>query len=236
MILANNMFKFHRPSLYLATVMVVLSLLAFALRPTQSMSAQKGQINIEAMIPHAFADWKEDQSANLQFVDPSVTEKVNQTYLQSLSRTFVNSNGQRIMLAIAYGGDQNDMMQVHKPEICYTAQGFHIEQSHDASFNTAYGNFTVREMLAVKGSRLEPITYWVTIGDKVAVNPLQWRLERIKYGLTGVVPDGLLFRVSSFGQNTAAEYKLQQEFVNALMASISPESRSKLLGVNGVSY
>lgn len=236
MILANSMSKFHRPSLYLAVVMVALSLLALALRPTQSMSAQKGQINIEAMIPNAFADWKEDQSANLQFVDPSVTEKVNKTYLQSLSRTFVNSNGQRIMLAIAYGGDQNDMMQVHKPEICYTAQGFHIEQSHDASFNTAYGNFTVREMLAVKGSRLEPVTYWVTIGDKVAVNPLQWRLERIKYGLTGVVPDGLLFRVSSFGQNTEAEYKLQQEFVNALMASISPESRSKLLGVNGVSY
>lgn len=211
--------------------MVILSITAFALRPTQKMSEQKQQINFEEMIPQQFGDWKEDQVSNTLLVDPTVTESVNRVYLQSLSRSYINSKGQRIMLAIAYGGDQNDMMQVHKPEICYTAQGFHIENSHDSSFSTDYGSFTVRKMLAVKGTRLEPVTYWVTIGNKVAVNPLQWRLERIRYGLTGLVPDGLLFRVSTIGDNIDDEYQVQQQFVAELMRKITPDSRNRLLGV-----
>lgn len=231
MSLVKNLPKFHPLSLYLALIMVILSITAFALRPTQRMSEQKQQINLEAMIPHQFGDWKEDlQSSNL-LVDPSVTEGLNKVYLQNISRTFINSSGQRVMLAIAYGGDQNDMMQVHKPEICYTAQGFYIEKSHDSSFSTDYGSFTVRKMIAVKGPRLEPVTYWVTIGNKVAVNPIQWRLERIRYGLTGVVPDGLLFRVSTIGDDIDAGYTVQQQFVAELMNAISSDARGRLLGI-----
>lgn len=231
MSLVKNLPKFHPLSLYLALIMVILSITAFALRPTQKMSEQKQQFNLEAMIPQQFGDWKEDQASNSLLVDPTVTESVSKTYLQSLSRSFINSKGQRIMLAIAYGGDQNDMMQVHKPEICYTAQGFQIEKSHDSQFSTDFGSFTVRKMLAVKGARLEPVTYWVTIGNKVAVNPLQWRLERIRYGLTGVVPDGLLFRVSTIGDNIDDEYSIQQQFVTELMNKIAPDARSRLLGI-----
>lgn len=231
MSLVKNMPKFHPLSLYLALVMLVLSMTAFALRPTERMSEQKQQIDLEAMIPQQFGDWKEDLQSNNLLVDPSITEGLSNVYLQNISRTFINSSGQRIMLAIAYGGDQNDMMQVHKPEICYTAQGFHIEKSHDSPFRTDHGSFTVRKMLAVKGSRLEPVTYWVTIGNKVAVNPLQWRLERIRYGLTGVVPDGLLFRVSSIGDNVDDEYVIQQQFVTELMNTITPDARNRLLGI-----
>lgn len=234
--LVNNMPKFHSQSLYLAVMMIALSIASFALRPDQKMSDQNKQINIEAMIPNQFSEWKLDQESNSLLIDPSVTESLNKVYLQSISRTFINKQGQRVMLAIAYGGDQNDMMQVHKPEICYTAQGFHIDQSHDANFETAYGNFVVRKMLAVKGSRLEPVTYWVTIGNKIAVNPIQWRLERIRYGLTGVVPDGLLFRVSTIGDHIEEGYDIQKKFVNDLMQAITPDARSRLLGTNETTF
>lgn len=228
--------KFQTLSLYLALVMVILSVTAFALRPTQRMSDQNQHINLEAIVPLKFGDWREDKQAGALLVDPTVTASLKKVYLQNISRTFVNSHGQRVMLAIAYGGDQNDMMQVHKPEICYTAQGFHIEKSQDATFKSDYGQFTVRKMLAVKGSRLEPVTYWVTIGNKVAVNPVQWRLERIRYGLTGVVPDGLLFRVSTIGNDVDAEYSLQQLFVDELIKSITPDARNRLLGIKDISY
>jgi EpsI family protein len=236
MSLVNSMPKFHRPTLFLAFIMVALSILAFALRPDQRMSDQNKQIDIEAMIPNQFSEWKLDKASSALLVDPSVTESLNRVYLQSISRTFINNQGQRVMLAIAYGGDQNDMMQVHKPEICYTAQGFHIDQSHDATFETVYGSFVVRKMLAVKGSRLEPVTYWVTIGNKVAVNPVQWRLERIRYGLTGVVPDGLLFRVSTIGDNLEEGYGIQKRFVNDLMQAITPDARNRLLGTNETTF
>lgn len=230
MSLVSSMPKFHRSSLYLAIAMVALSVLAFTLRPTQRMSEQNSAINLEAMIPQEFGDWKVDKSANTFFVDPTVTERVNKTYLQSISRTYVKSNGERVMLAIAYGGDQNDMMQVHKPEICYAAQGFFVKQSDDVTLKADNEEFVARRMLAEKGSRLEPVTYWVTIGNKVAVNPLQWRLERIRYGLTGVVPDGLLFRVSTIGNDLSKEYSNQQEFIEDLVRSLDSTSRSRILG------
>jgi hypothetical protein len=65
----------------------------------------------------------------------------------------------------------------------------------------------------------------------VAVNPIQWRLERIRYGLTGVVPDGLLFRVSTIGDNIDDEYSVQQQFVAELMNKIAPDARNRLLGI-----
>ena len=236
MSLVNSMPKFHKTSLVLSVIMIALSISAFSLRPDQKMSDQNKQIDIEAMIPNQFSEWKLDKESSALLVDPSVTESLNKTYLQSISRTFINNQGQRVMLAIAYGGDQNDMMQVHKPEICYTAQGFHIEQSHDDNFETAYGNFVVRKMLAVKGTRLEPVTYWVTIGNKIAVNPIQWRLERIRYGLTGVVPDGLLFRVSTIGDNLEEGYGIQKKFVSDLMQSITPDARNRFLGTNETTF
>jgi EpsI family protein len=230
MSLVNSMPKFYKPSLNLAVIMVILSILAFTLRPTQRMSEQNNQINLEAMIPQEFGDWKVDKSANTFFVDPTITERVNKTYLQSISRTYVKSNGERVMLAIAYGGDQNDMMQVHKPEICYAAQGFFVKKSNDAILRTDSDEFVVRRMLAEKGERLEPVTYWVTIGNKVAVNPVQWRLERIRYGLTGVVPDGLLFRVSTIGNDLNKEYSNQEVFIQDLVRSLDTISRSRILG------
>jgi EpsI family protein len=236
MSLVKSMPKFFPLSLYLALAMVVLSLTAFALRPTQKMSEQNQQINLESMVPLQFGDWSEDVQSNALLIDPSITAGLNKVYLQNISRAFINSQGQRVMLAIAYGGDQNDMMQVHKPEICYTAQGFHIEKSRDSLFSTDFGQFTVRKMIAVKGTRLEPVTYWVTIGNKIAVNPLQWRFERIRYGLTGVVPDGLLFRVSTIGENIEAEYSVQQQFVSDLMNAITPDARDRLLGKKDISY
>jgi EpsI family protein len=215
-------------------LMVLFAMAAFALRPTQKMSEHNKQINLEAMIPEQFAGWQEDRTSYAQFVDPTLSEKVRKTYLQSLTRTYVNANGQHVMLAIAYGGDQNDMMQVHKPEICYNAQGFNVSENQDVTLNTAYGSFTARQMVAIKGLRAEPITYWITIGNKVAVNPVQWRLERIRYGLTGVVPDGLLFRVSTIGDNSQAEYAIQQKFVSDLMHSVDSVTRSRLLGVKDI--
>ena len=74
------------------------------------------------------------------------------------------------MLSIAYGGDQSDTMAVHKPEVCYPAQGFQILKNATASFSTGDGNIPVKRLVATQGPRIEPITYWTTVGDTVAVS------------------------------------------------------------------
>jgi hypothetical protein len=52
----------------------------------------------------------------------------------------------------------------------------------------------------------------------------------LSYGLNGMVPDGLIFRVSSIQSDSANAYKLQDQFVNALFSSIAPAQQARLAG------
>jgi EpsI family protein len=123
-------------------------------------------------------------------------------------------------------------MGVHKPEICYPAQGLPILNLVAGVFNTGFSEIPVKRLVASRGNGAEPITYWITVGDTVAISGLKWKLAQLKYGLTGRVPDGLLFRVSSIGRTGEEEiaYRLQEEFIRDLLKPLSPESRKRLIG------
>lgn len=201
----------------------------FVLKPTKHIVDTRPKIHLETMIPIRFADWKiDDQVAPVQ-VDPQRLAVLNKIYNQTLSRTYVNAQGDRMMLSIAYGGDQSDGMQVHKPEVCYPAQGFQMQDLAIGSFDSGYGVIPVKRMLATMGPRVEPLIYWITIGDTVAVNSLKWKIAQLKYGLTGKVPDGMIFRVSSIGDPLIAR-PLQEDFIKVLLANLTPENRKRIIG------
>jgi len=95
---------------------------------------------------------------------------------------------------------------------------------------TQYGEIPVRRLFTSKGQRVEPVTYWLRIGDRV-VRGWQRRLVELRYTLTGRVPDGLLFRVSSIDPDQARANKLQDQFVNQLLQSVSSTDRKRLSGL-----
>jgi EpsI family protein len=69
------------------------------------------------------------------------------------------------MLTLAYGSDQSAALHVHRPDICYTAQGFQISRMSNNFIQTVAGKIPVIHMLAIQEARIEPITYWITVGD-----------------------------------------------------------------------
>lgn len=216
-------------NLMMGTAMILAALAGIALVPTKHIADSGPKIHLETMIPKRFADWKiDDQVAPVQ-VDPQRLALLNKIYNQTLSRTYINAQGERMMLSIAYGGDQSDGMQVHKPEVCYPAQGFQMQDLVVGSFDTGYGVIPVKRMLATMGPRVEPMIYWITIGDTVAVNSLKWKIAQLKYGLTGKVPDGMIFRVSSIGDPASAR-PLQEEFIKVLLINLTPENRKRIIG------
>lgn len=206
--------------------------MALALKPTQKVADGRPKIDLEVLIPKAFSDWKIDETIVPLIADPEVQAKLDKIYNQTLTRTYINSKGERIMLSIAYGGDQSDSMAVHKPEVCYPAQGFQILRSPVvSSFSTENGaSIPVKRLVAAQGARIEPITYWTTVGDKVAVNGWKWKLQQMTYGLTGKIPDGLLFRISSIQVDEANAYQLQDEFTRELLNAMSPGGRQRIIG------
>ena len=188
-------------------------------------------ISLETAVPKGFGDWTELPERSVQVVNPQTQELLNKLYSQILSRTYVTKDGYRIMLSMAYGDDQRGGLQAHKPEICYPAQGFKLLSVSDGALVTAFGNIEVRRLITSLGARNEPVTYWLTIGDQVIHNSFDKRIAEIRLGLTGQIPDGLLFRISSIDENSVNAFAMQQKFTAEMMQVVSPPIRKQLSGL-----
>jgi EpsI family protein len=216
--------------LLIGLALFVAAAVGVTLKPTKHTADQVPAIDLETMIPNKFREWNLDESIVPIKVSPDVQAKLNEIYVQTLSRTYVNMKGQRVMLSIAYGRDQSDSMQVHKPEVCYPSQGLPIIKNNDGLLKIQTGNIPVRRLVAQQDNRYEPITYWIRMGDVAAVGSLQQKLAKMTYTLTGKIPDGLLFRVSTVGMMDDESYRLQDTFVNDLLGSLDSRTFAFLVG------
>jgi EpsI family protein len=221
-----------RTSILLALLMLAASIGAVALRPTHKLADDGPRVDLEAMIPRQFGEWSMVQDRRIVAANPQETEVLNKIYSQTLSRSYADAKGNSIMLSIAYGGDQRDSMQVHKPEVCYPAQGFALLGKESGTLATHIGNLPVTRLVASLGQRREPITYWTTIGDQVVAPGIQKKLVEMKYALAGTIPDGLLFRVSSIDGDSRVAFEQQGRFVDQLLQSVEPDSLNRLAGVS----
>ena len=221
-------------SIILGVLMVLSGALTLALTPTNKIADLQEKLDLEILIPSRFGDWKIDESIIPLQVDAETQAKLNEIYNQTLSRTYVNSLGERIMLSVAYGGDQSDNLAVHKPEVCYYAQGFEIMKTFADELLTQYGKLPIKRLLAVKGYRNEPITYWVTVGNRAVLPGIEEKLQQLKYCLTGNVPDGMLVRVSSIDSDKNKAYQQQAMFIQDLLSSVNINERIRLIGTFGV--
>jgi EpsI family protein len=223
--------KIRITSLLTGIAMIAASLLAIALTPTKMAADTNPTINLSTLIPKQFGNWQQAQELDI-ISDPNAKAVSGKIYDQTLSRTYINTHGEQIMLTIAYGKDQRNGMQVHKPEACYPAQGFKITRPTNGtlSLTTNTKEIPVRRLVAVQGTRVEPITYWITVGDEIALDGIKWKLARLKYEITGKVPDGLVFRVSSIDKNYAHAYLVHAHFVNDLFGVLTDAEQARLAG------
>ena len=217
-------------SLMMGLLMVSSAAITMVITPSAGIADQQNQIDLEALIPSEFNDWKIDVSAESLMVNPDVKEMINKIYSQTLSRTYINSQGERVMLSIAYGRDQRKDLQVHRPEVCYLTSGFDIGKLTKTFVDTTIGRIPVMHLVAKQGARNEPITYWIRMGDSVTRGWFEQKAATLSYGLTGKVPDGLLFRVSTISNDEQDSYRIQQIFLTSLLQAVRSEDRHWLVG------
>jgi EpsI family protein len=217
-------------SLVLGLAMASSSALTGVLTPRIKLAETQARFSLAQMIPPAFGEWQVDATLVPLTPDPERQSMLEKIYDQTLSRTYVNRAGQRVMLSIAYGGDQSKALQLHLPEVCYVAQGFDMLKSSDGQLATSYGALPVRRLVARQNSRNEPITYWITIGDKAIKSGIEQKIQRFAYGLSGKIPDGMLVRVSTIQANEFDAYRVQDRFVADMLAALDGKDRVRLLG------
>jgi EpsI family protein len=221
-----------RPAAIAAFVaMTALSFAAENFKPTFRVAEEKPAIDLDVQVPEAFGEWVIDKSIIPIAPSPDVQASLDELYSATLSRTYRNAQGQRVMLSIAYGSDQSsEATAVHRPEFCYSAQGFRVFGAGETKIVLDGYELTAQRLVARQGQRLEPITYWITIDEEATLPGLGRKLEQLRYGLQGKIPDGMLFRVSTVGLDEATAFNLQESFVRSLYSVFDLNFRNRYFG------
>jgi len=221
----------NRRLMLLGTLSVGAGLGYHLLRPPAVDNRQRApRIDLEALVPKVIGGWRSVDQV-VQAVNPETQALLDRLYSQILGRTYVNREGYAVMLSISYGADQRGSMEAHKPEVCYPAQGFKVTSNTADTLDTAFGAIQAKRLDTNMGSRREPLTYWFTVGENAVTNRFQKRLVEMKMIITGEIPDGLLFRVSSIDQDPQHAWAMQDAFVTDLLAEASPSARKRLAGL-----
>lgn len=136
------------------------------------------------------------------------------------------------MVSIAYGGTQNRELRAHRQEVCYAAQGFSISSLQKADIVVNGKAVQSTRMIAKQGPRTEPVTYSLAMGDAVVRSFLDRQLVNLKYTLSGYIPDGYLFRVSSLSSDADRAFEDQRKFADELLKHADQRLVTRLLGAN----
>jgi EpsI family protein len=204
---------------------------AALLKPSPRQFEATSAFDLQTIVPKEFGVWSHEPTAGLALIDPQAKQLLDKIYSQILSRVYKNTSGYRVMLSIAYGSDQRGALQAHKPEVCYPAQGFSMTSANDGSIQTPLGVLPVRQLRMALGARKEPITYWFTVGEQTVVTAFDRRLATLKSVMTGRIPDGLLFRVSSIDSDSDSAFRKQGDFVVQLLSALPAQARVRLSGL-----
>lgn len=193
--------------------------------------------SLEDTVPRAFGDWSEIKSSAIQVSLSTGETSMDQPYDQVVMRAYRNSSsGQIVQLALAWGANQRQEVKIHRPDLCYVAQGFkvtflkpHVFKGIHASGDSVAG----KRMVASAGNRGEAVSYWIRIGNIFSESALETRLHILKKGIAGNVSDGILVRASIPVQDEGATeqtWALLDAFLVELSSAVPPSTQALLLG------
>jgi len=236
----NDDIGFQEPSLLksllIGVVMLCAAVLALVLKPQINAAKYTAQPSLEELVPKSFGEWR-TMSGQFNAASLSVNREgqpsTDNPYDDILMRTYINDKNQRIILAVAWGKNQRQEIKIHRPELCYPAQGYDVRSLNNTNLdniNSLSGkNITGKQMTAFTMDGGEAVIYWIRIGNIYSGNAFQTRWHIISEGLQGRVPDGVLVRASMPIQNEAeAEqaWPVLQKFLGEMTGSLSAEGKN----------
>jgi EpsI family protein len=125
---------------------------------------------------------------------------------------------------MAQSGSQTGFLQIHRPEFCYTASGYRISPVTLHPVQLGSKILTTSSMAANAGGPTEHVLYWTRVGDRM---PMSWKEQKLavaEQNLEGIIPDAILVRVSTTGEDSAAANATLDNFIRAMLGAV-PENR-----------
>lgn len=198
----------------------------FAFKP-RHVEKMLGNAKLDQLVPKDFAGWRFQAASGL--VLPPQDQLRDKIYSQLLTRVYARDDGTSVMLLIAYSGAQDGTIQVHRPEVCYPASGYHLAEIVDDRVPIANGvTIPSRYIVAETPLSREQLIYWTRLGSHF---PTKWSAQKtavIAENFAGVVPDGVLVRISSTASGDARA--TFDGFARDLYGAVGERMRKVLVG------
>ncbi len=193
-------------------------------RRTQNML---GAAKLEDLVPKQIGGWRFNTASGL--VLPPADQLRDQLYSQLLTRVYARDGAPPVMMLIAYSGAQDGTLQVHRPEVCYPASGYRLTRTEAHTVALAPGLAVPgRAILAETDMRREQLIYWTRQGSHFPTIWSEQRTAVIAENFAGIVPDGVLLRLSTVGGGSTVP--LLDGFARDLYRAVGARMRSVLLG------
>lgn len=205
---------------------------SLGLKPHRRMDLLGGT-KLDALMPKAFGAWRAEDTGALiaPAREGSLEDKL---YNQVVTRAFSRADGAQVMLLIAYGNAQTDLLQLHRPEVCYPFFGFTVVESHEQTIPvTPQVAIPGRALTATNFNRTEQILYWTRVGEYLPQNGNQQMFARLKSQVQGWIVDGVLVRISTVTPEAEDGLSANLDFARELVKTLDPRVLRPLLG-NGL--
>lgn len=205
---------------------------AEALRPRTQLRLMDAAPLTE-IVPGRIGSWSLSEGGDI--VQPKVPGSLSdRLYSDTLTRRYLDgASGNEVMLLIAYGGAQSDLLQLHRPESCYPAVGLEIQRrvNHDIALPGG-ASIPAVALTAGAGGRIEDILYWTRLGEYLPRSAGDQRRDRLKTAMAGLVSDGVLVRASTLRFGPDPVDGVLDGFLRDLIEAIPAQRRRGLIGTD----
>ena len=164
----------------------LLGIFAFSTRPTMAVAEQRLTgipIQLGAM-----------RGSDIQF-DESVFASLDVD--DNVFRNYTSSDGQDVFLYVGYYGTAKGGRTIHVPKLCYTGQGWSIEEWEERSIRLANSTMVdVNRMVVRKGALRRLVYFWFQSEDIIMASGLDLNIYKFQHRLLYNRNDGAFVRVS----------------------------------------
>jgi EpsI family protein len=224
---AKDLVVSDRRQVVLGGAMLAAAATASLLRPARTVERLLPGA-MSATVPLSIGGYRYASSTGLIVADKG---SASATYDQVLTRIYVAPDAPAIMMLIAYGGAQDTGLALHRPEACYPSAGYRLGERAESDLSGVPGAAAVA-LTAARGDQVEQIYYWTRIGRRFPASSVQQKLAVFAANVRGVLPDGVLVRLSVRSTDRAAAITQMRAFNEALLGAVGSAGRRLLLGAD----
>jgi EpsI family protein len=177
-----------------------------------------GNAKLDNIVPKAIGRWKFVAASGL--VIPPEDQLVRATYSQLLTRVYSDGQSEPVMLLLAQSGAETGILQIHRPETCYTASGYHISAVIPHPVTIGANVVPANAMDATSDGATEHVLYWTRVGNKMPANWGEQKIAVAEQNLRGILPDAILVRISMVSNDPARAWDSIDAFTRSFIQSL----------------